>query len=132
MICSHLVNLSLLLGAVLSWGVMWPLISELKGDWYPNTLPESSMRSLQGYKVFQNAKKEKEKKKEKNLIHMLIWKCITQVTCFLHTSSLFVLATGFHLYSTYPRRRSLQLLQNLLFIHKEHASKIQMQIPQNR
>ncbi|XP_039121668.1 LOW QUALITY PROTEIN: probable metal-nicotianamine transporter YSL9 [Dioscorea cayenensis subsp. rotundata] len=52
MICSHLVNLSLLLGAVLSWGVMWPLISELKGDWYPNTLPESSMRSLQGYKVF--------------------------------------------------------------------------------
>lgn len=52
MICSHLVNLSLLLGAVLSWGVMWPLISELKGDWYPDTLPESSMRSLQGYKVF--------------------------------------------------------------------------------
>lgn len=65
--------------------------------------------------------KRKRKKKEKNLIHMLIWKCITQVTCFLHTSSLFVLATGFHLYSTYPRRRSLQLLQNLLFIHKEHA-----------
>nr|XP_010919337.1 LOW QUALITY PROTEIN: probable metal-nicotianamine transporter YSL9 [Elaeis guineensis] len=52
MICSHLVNLSLLLGAVLSWGVMWPLISELKGDWYPANLPESSMRSLQGYKVF--------------------------------------------------------------------------------
>nr|BAH98158.1 yellow stripe 1-like [Tulipa gesneriana] len=52
MICSHLVNLSLLLGAVLSWGVMWPLISELKGDWYPSNLSEGSMRSLQGYKVF--------------------------------------------------------------------------------
>ncbi|XP_008803948.2 probable metal-nicotianamine transporter YSL9 [Phoenix dactylifera] len=52
MICSHLVNLSLLLGAVLSWGVMWPLIGELKGDWYSANLPESSMRSLQGYKVF--------------------------------------------------------------------------------
>ncbi|KAG1354541.1 Metal-nicotianamine transporter YSL3 [Cocos nucifera] len=52
MICSHLVNLSLLLGAVLSWGVMWPLIGELKGDWYSASLPESSMRSLQGYKVF--------------------------------------------------------------------------------
>ena len=51
MICSHLVNLSLLLGAVLSWGVMWPLLSELKGTWYPDSLPESSMRSLQGYKV---------------------------------------------------------------------------------
>uniref|UniRef100_A0ACD5V3Z8 Uncharacterized protein n=1 Tax=Avena sativa TaxID=4498 RepID=A0ACD5V3Z8_AVESA len=52
MICSHLVNLSLLLGAILSWGVMWPLISDLKGDWYPSNIPESSMRSLQGYKAF--------------------------------------------------------------------------------
>ncbi|PSS32970.1 Metal-nicotianamine transporter like [Actinidia chinensis var. chinensis] len=52
MICSHLVNVSLLLGAVLSWGVMWPLISDQKGDWFPATLPESSMKSLNGYKVF--------------------------------------------------------------------------------
>ncbi|KAH9780275.1 metal-nicotianamine transporter YSL3 [Citrus sinensis] len=50
MICSHLVNLSLLLGAVLSWGIMWPLITGLKGDWFPKTLPESSMKSLNGYK----------------------------------------------------------------------------------
>ncbi|CAA6663338.1 unnamed protein product [Spirodela intermedia] len=52
MICSHLVNISLLIGAVLSWGIMWPLIRDLKGDWYPGTLPEGSMKSLQGYKVF--------------------------------------------------------------------------------
>ncbi|XP_043717193.1 metal-nicotianamine transporter YSL3-like isoform X2 [Telopea speciosissima] len=52
MICSHLVNLSLLLGAVISWGIMWPLISGLKGDWFPGNLPESSMKSLNGYKVF--------------------------------------------------------------------------------
>lgn len=52
MICSHLVNLSLLVGAVLSWGVMWPLISEKKGDWYPKNIKESSMKSLNGYKVF--------------------------------------------------------------------------------
>ncbi|KAG9452611.1 hypothetical protein H6P81_005515 [Aristolochia fimbriata] len=52
MICSYLVNLSLLLGAVLSWGIMWPVIHDLKGDWYPERLPESSMRSLEGYKVF--------------------------------------------------------------------------------
>lgn len=51
MICPHLVNLSLLLGAVLSWGVMWPLMKELKGEWYPGSLPESSMKSLNGYKV---------------------------------------------------------------------------------
>lgn len=52
MICSHLVNLSLLLGAVLSWGVMWPLITARKGNWFPSTLSESSMKSLNGYKVF--------------------------------------------------------------------------------
>ncbi|GAB4858589.1 Metal-nicotianamine transporter ysl3 [Ancistrocladus abbreviatus] len=52
MICSHLVNLSLLLGAVLSWGIMWPLIGELKGKWFPSKLPESSMKGLNGYKVF--------------------------------------------------------------------------------
>lgn len=52
MICSHLVNVSLLFGAVLSWGVMWPLIRGLKGEWYASSIPESSMKSLQGYKVF--------------------------------------------------------------------------------
>ncbi|KAL2226915.1 UNVERIFIED_CONTAM: Metal-nicotianamine transporter YSL3 [Sesamum indicum] len=52
MICSHLVNLSLLLGAVLSWGVMWPLIGAKKGDWFPQSIKESSMKSLNGYKVF--------------------------------------------------------------------------------
>ncbi|XP_074350750.1 metal-nicotianamine transporter YSL2-like [Apium graveolens] len=52
MICSHTVNLSLLFGAVISWGLMWPLIGEQKGVWFPKTLPESSMKSLDGYKVF--------------------------------------------------------------------------------
>lgn len=52
MICSHLVNLSLLFGAVLSWGVMWPLIAHRKGDWFPGDIKESSMKSLSGYKVF--------------------------------------------------------------------------------
>ncbi|KAL2556278.1 Metal-nicotianamine transporter YSL3 [Forsythia ovata] len=51
MICSHLVNFSLLVGAVLSWGVIWPLISERKGVWFPETIPESSMKSLNGYKT---------------------------------------------------------------------------------
>ncbi|KAL6634843.1 hypothetical protein ACP70R_027514 [Stipagrostis hirtigluma subsp. patula] len=52
MICSHLVNLSTLLGAILSSGVLWPLISKRKGDWYPANIPESSMTSLYGYKSF--------------------------------------------------------------------------------
>ncbi|OMO79837.1 Oligopeptide transporter OPT superfamily [Corchorus capsularis] len=52
MICSHAVNLSLLFGAVLSYGIMWPLINRLKGDWFSEDLQESSMKSLYGYKVF--------------------------------------------------------------------------------
>ncbi|KAH9774926.1 metal-nicotianamine transporter YSL1 [Citrus sinensis] len=52
MICSHLVNLSLLLGAVLSYGIMWPLIDRLKGHWFSESLKESDMKSLYGYKVF--------------------------------------------------------------------------------
>ncbi|TKY52017.1 Metal-nicotianamine transporter YSL1 [Spatholobus suberectus] len=52
MICSHLVNLSLLLGAVLSFGLMYPLIDRLKGVWFPDNLEESNMKGLYGYKVF--------------------------------------------------------------------------------
>ncbi|XP_047950663.1 metal-nicotianamine transporter YSL3-like isoform X3 [Salvia hispanica] len=52
MICPHIVNISLLLGAVLSYGMMWPLLHKLRGDWFPSEIPESSMKSLNGYKVF--------------------------------------------------------------------------------
>jgi hypothetical protein len=52
MICSHLVNLSLLFGAILSWGVMWPLISKQKGNWYSANASQSSMSGIYGYKVY--------------------------------------------------------------------------------
>ncbi|KAJ6672952.1 OLIGOPEPTIDE TRANSPORTER YGL114W-RELATED [Salix viminalis] len=31
---------------------MWPLIGGVKGEWFPSTLSESCMKSLNGYKVF--------------------------------------------------------------------------------
>ncbi|XP_057511054.1 metal-nicotianamine transporter YSL1-like [Actinidia eriantha] len=52
MLCPYIVNISTLLGAVLSWGVMWPLIGNLKGEWFPTNLSESDMKGLNGYKVF--------------------------------------------------------------------------------
>lgn len=52
MICPYLINVSLLLGAILSWGIMWPLINDRKGDWYSAQLPASSLHGLQGYRVF--------------------------------------------------------------------------------
>lgn len=51
MICPYLINASLLLGAVLSWGIMWPLVEKKKGDWYSARLPPSSLNGLQGYRV---------------------------------------------------------------------------------
>lgn len=53
MICPHLINVSLLLGGILSWGLMWPLIRNKAGDWYPATaVTGSNLQGLYGYKVF--------------------------------------------------------------------------------
>lgn len=52
MICPYLINVSLLVGSILSWGIMWPLINEKKGDWYPADLKSTSLHGLQGYRVF--------------------------------------------------------------------------------
>ncbi|KAF3322301.1 putative metal-nicotianamine transporter YSL14 isoform X2 [Carex littledalei] len=49
---SYIVNISVLLGGSLSWGLMWPLINNKKGQWYSASLPTSSLHGLQGYKVF--------------------------------------------------------------------------------
>ncbi|KAJ6421286.1 hypothetical protein OIU84_028624 [Salix udensis] len=52
MICPYIINISVLLGGILSWGLMWPLIDTKKGDWYPADLKPDSLNGLQGYKVF--------------------------------------------------------------------------------
>ncbi|KAK9117880.1 hypothetical protein Scep_015973 [Stephania cephalantha] len=52
MICPHIINVSVLLGAIISWGLMWPLIEAKKGDWYSADLEPKSLHGLQGYKVF--------------------------------------------------------------------------------
>ncbi|XP_039134332.1 probable metal-nicotianamine transporter YSL8 [Dioscorea cayenensis subsp. rotundata] len=52
MICSHLVNFSLLLGAIISWGFLWPYIKTKEGLWYPAKLDASSFQGAFGYKIF--------------------------------------------------------------------------------
>ncbi|KOM52771.1 hypothetical protein LR48_Vigan09g143000 [Vigna angularis] len=52
MICPYIINISLLVGGILSWAIMWPLIDARKGDWYSADLKSSSLHGLQGYKVF--------------------------------------------------------------------------------
>jgi hypothetical protein len=52
MICPHIVNMSLLFGAVLTWGFLWPWIAQKEGSWYPSGLDEHAFGGLFGYKVF--------------------------------------------------------------------------------
>ncbi|KAF7813432.1 putative metal-nicotianamine transporter YSL7 [Senna tora] len=52
MICPYIINISVLLGGILSWGIMWPLIEDKKGDWFSAELSDSNLHGLQGYRVF--------------------------------------------------------------------------------
>ncbi|KAJ4729490.1 Oligopeptide transporter [Melia azedarach] len=52
LICPHIVNCSVLLGAIISWGFLWPFISQHAGDWYPSDLGSNDFKGLYGYKVF--------------------------------------------------------------------------------
>ncbi|XP_010535963.1 PREDICTED: probable metal-nicotianamine transporter YSL6 [Tarenaya hassleriana] len=52
LICPHIVNCSVLLGAILSWGFLWPFVSQHAGDWYPADLEANDFKGLYGYKVF--------------------------------------------------------------------------------
>ena len=51
MICPYIINISVLLGGILSWGLMWPLIKNKEGDWYAKGLGDSSLHGIQGYRV---------------------------------------------------------------------------------
>ncbi|OAY68314.1 putative metal-nicotianamine transporter YSL6 [Ananas comosus] len=52
LICPHIVNCSVLLGAIISWGILWPFITARAGDWYPDNLGSNDFGGLYGYKVF--------------------------------------------------------------------------------
>ncbi|KAL8248098.1 hypothetical protein R6Q59_009314 [Mikania micrantha] len=52
LICPHIVNCSVLFGAVISWGFLWPFITTRAGDWYPADLGSNDFKGLYGYKVF--------------------------------------------------------------------------------
>lgn len=52
LICPHIVNCSVLLGAIISWGFLWPFISQHAGVWYPADLSSNDFKGLYGYKVF--------------------------------------------------------------------------------
>lgn len=48
----QIVNLSILAGAVLSWGILWPVINTKAGQWYPVSTDEHNVKGLFGYQIF--------------------------------------------------------------------------------
>lgn len=52
MICPYIINISVLLGGIISWGIMWPLIKTKEGQWYEKGLGEGNLHGIQGYRVF--------------------------------------------------------------------------------
>ncbi|KAL5081265.1 hypothetical protein RYX36_009686 [Vicia faba] len=52
MICPYIINISVLLGGILSWGVMWPLIKTREGHWYKVNLGDGNLQGIQGYRIF--------------------------------------------------------------------------------
>lgn len=51
MICPHIVNVSMLLGSVITWGFLWPFIDSKAGHWFPAGLGEHDFSGLFGYKA---------------------------------------------------------------------------------
>lgn len=52
MICPHIVNLSMVLGAILTWGFLWPYIASKEGVWFDAGQDDTSFAGLFGYKLF--------------------------------------------------------------------------------
>ena len=51
MIVPYVVAYSLMFGAVISSGIMWPLLAQREGQWYESGLQSQDFRGLFGYKV---------------------------------------------------------------------------------
>jgi uncharacterized oligopeptide transporter (OPT) family protein len=52
MLCPDIVNYSMLVGGVLSWGLLWPWITSKAGLWFPAGAEGSGLHGVLGYKVF--------------------------------------------------------------------------------
>ncbi|KAM0840399.1 hypothetical protein ACQ4PT_059686 [Festuca glaucescens] len=49
MICPHVINLALLFGGIVSWGLVYPFLETKHGEWYHTESP-SSLQGMNGYK----------------------------------------------------------------------------------
>uniref|UniRef100_A0A0D9VBB8 Metal-nicotianamine transporter YSL7 n=1 Tax=Leersia perrieri TaxID=77586 RepID=A0A0D9VBB8_9ORYZ len=52
MMCPYMIMLSMFIGTIVSWGMLWPYIETKEGIWYPSHLGRNSLSGIRGYKVF--------------------------------------------------------------------------------
>ncbi|KAL6640852.1 hypothetical protein ACP70R_021975 [Stipagrostis hirtigluma subsp. patula] len=52
MLCSYKTTISMLVGSLVSWGIMWPYIETKKGSWYPEGLSSHNLNGIHAYRVF--------------------------------------------------------------------------------
>ncbi|KAK3151964.1 hypothetical protein QOZ80_2BG0152680 [Eleusine coracana subsp. coracana] len=52
MICPHMITVSIVIGAILSWGIIVPYLNSKEGIWYAANLNSNSFAGIGGYKVF--------------------------------------------------------------------------------
>ncbi|CAM0902702.1 unnamed protein product [Alopecurus aequalis] len=52
MFCPYKITISMLVGSLISWGLIWPHIETKAGDWYPRGLDDDNISGINGYRVF--------------------------------------------------------------------------------
>ena len=52
MIVPQIVNVSMMCGAILAWGILWPIIDTKAGNWYAAGLKGDDVQGRYGYEIF--------------------------------------------------------------------------------
>ncbi|KAF0930600.1 hypothetical protein E2562_033764 [Oryza meyeriana var. granulata] len=52
MISPYKTTMSMLVGSLVSWGIIWPYIETKEGSWYPRGLDGDDLGGINGYRVF--------------------------------------------------------------------------------
>ena len=52
MIVPQIVNCSMMCGAILAWGILWPIFDTKAGKWYDSDLKSDDVRGRYGYEIF--------------------------------------------------------------------------------
>ncbi|XP_062186037.1 probable metal-nicotianamine transporter YSL17 [Phragmites australis] len=52
MLSPYKITISVLVGSLVSWGIMWPYIETKEGSWYPRDLDDDSLSGINAYRVF--------------------------------------------------------------------------------